>query len=191
MPRILYLCSGSYGAGKTYWGNLNVGNGNTISLASPIRRYLFRIFNDDRVHSTSQDVKNSRFPKTLINKCIRTNSMPSKVPKRLFLEFQSSLADLEDIGNLSVRDLLIIMGDAGRKLNSNYWINETKKMLDDVSKHSNICVDDVRFLNERSKLKEWAIKNYITPIHLFIGEPDELYNNQDLYDSCDYNVSWK
>lgn len=190
MPRIMFLCSGNYGAGKTHWSHLIVGPSNTVALAAPIRQYLFRILNDDRVHSTKQSVKESRFPKTPLLKVLRMNNAPPKVPKKLFIEFQSALAERESLDDVTVRDLLVLMGGSGRNISKNFWVKETIKLMDNISRYSNLACDDVRFTNEKKKLVEYAEKSGITPVHIYIGDPDDNYENKLLYEECDYKVSW-
>ena len=191
MPRILYLCSGNYGAGKTYFAHLNVGQSNTIALATPIRKYLFQLFHDERVHSTDQKTKESRFPKTPIIKLLNRHTPPPKFPKRLFINFQTELGEMKSLDNVSVRDLLIALGNAGRACNKQFWVNETIKLLGEISRFNNIAVDDVRFMNEKKKLLDFCSKNGIIPISVFVGEPDDKYENQELYNTADYRIDWR
>ena len=186
--KILFLLSGGYGAGKTHYCRSLVGPSNTVALAGPIRSDLFKIFLDDRIHSTDQKVKEALFGKSVLDKGLKKQKV-SKVSKPVLDRFHQIL-DKEDLTRLTTRDILKLYGDAGRQYRKQYWVQRTCKLLE--GKESNLlAVDDVRFVNELEGLKKWADKNGYKVQHYFVGPPDGLYENSELFTLADYRIDWR
>lgn len=188
MVKVLFLLSGGYGAGKTFFAHQMVGAGNTVALAAPIRSDLFKVFLDTKIHSTSQDVKNEFIDYNVLTKTLKKPTI-SKVSKPLWDKFYELMSE-KDLHSVTYRDILKGWGDAGRALNKNYWINRTIKLLEEFNSNL-IAVDDVRFINERDKLCKWAEKRGFDVHHYFVGHADDCYDNIDLALQADYNIFWR
>ena len=185
--KTLILLSGGYGAGKTTFARKVCGNSNIVSLASPIRSILFKIIKDMRVLSSKQEDKDGLIDTSDLLIILKKDKVKG-VNQKLFIKFISLLGE-EDLGGVTVRRLLQLVGNAGRSLNKNYWIKEAFKLLDSLE-GVNIGVDDVRYQNELNKLKDYGLKKGYNIIHYFIGNADCLYDNQVLYKSADYYLDW-
>lgn len=185
--KVLYLMSGDYGAGKTFLANSVTSATSVVALASPIRTDLFRLFLDTRIHATDQETKNSKMGEEVIQKALNKNKV-SKVSKPVLDRFHQAI-DGKNLTELTVRDMLILWGNAGRDYNKNYWIKRTCKILGEIDSDT-LVVDDVRFMNEKRELIKWATKNGYSVLHYYIGDMDTNYNNQELYFDSDYRLQW-
>jgi len=188
MSKVLFLMSGGYGEGKTYFAHQLVGVSNTVSLASPIRSDLFKIFLNTVFHEKGQDVKDSLFSVGEVKKALKRSKV-SNISKPVWDNFYE-LLDKEDLTNLTVRAMLKFWGEAGRAYRKDYWVNRTIKLLEGLNSDL-IAVDDVRFINEKEKLCKWAGKNGMKVQHYFVGCPDEGYENTDLCLGSDYKIHWR
>ncbi len=183
--RTLFLISGNYGVGKTYKGKLLCGASNTVALAAPLRETLLRCFRGDtRLSSPKQEDKDAIFGASELKNFLKRERVKG-VEKRLFLEFQQALAEIEDFRKVTVRDVLKLMGNSGRVLSKNYWVRLATKMLEEKTSPM-FAVDDVRYVKEVEYLKKWAAKNNINVIHYYIGESVEGYENEKLRKMADY-----
>lgn len=185
--RVLFLLSGGYGSGKTYFARNLCGAGNVVSLAAPIRSDLFRLFLDDRFHSTEQAVKNELIGLTEIKRALGKDKV-SKLSRPVLDRFHEVI-DGKDLTTLTVRDMLIAWGDAGRAYRKSYWIQRTIKILEGITGNL-LAVDDVRFINELESLKKWADKKGMLVQHYYIGSDCSGYDNSELSELADYRMHW-
>ena len=184
----LYLLSGGYGAGKTYFCHRMVGISNTVALATDIKSDLFKIFKDTRFHSTKQEDKDSLVSEEDLLRVIKKERVKD-IPISIFRKFTTALAELKDLRTLSVKNVMQIYGGCGRSLNKHYWVNRTIERLAECK--GDIAVDDVRFVNEFGQLNKWALKNNIDVVVLWAGVPDAEYNNLILRDMAEYTITWE
>jgi hypothetical protein len=187
MQRKLYLLSGGYGAGKTRFSRRMVGSSNTVALATAIRSDLFKIFKDTRFHSTSQKDKDSLISEKDLVSVLKKERIKG-IPANIFRRFTSALGELVDFKNVSIREVMIIYGGCGRVLSKNYWVNRTIAKLKELE--GDIAVDDVRYINELTKLTDFAKKEGLDVVQLWVGEKDSEYDNTLLYDSAEYKIDW-
>jgi hypothetical protein len=181
--------SGNYGAGKTHLAHKLVGVGHTVALASPIRTIVFRMFLDEIFHATDQESKEKRVGKGKIQKVLKKDKI-SKVSKPVLDNFHVEI-DGKDLTQITVRDILRLVGAAGRSYRKTYWIQQTCKLLEERMGVTvkGLAVDDVRFVNELEGLKKWAKKQGFEVIHYWVGEPpDDNYENKELFSLCDYTI---
>jgi len=189
MSKVLFILSGNYGAGKTHFAHQLVGASNTVSLASPIRSDLFRLLLDTRIHSTDQAVKNEIFGEAALKKALAKCKV-SKVSKVLLDKFYEDISE-RDLTQVTIRDILIAWGSAGRRCNKNYWVKRAIKILSELNS-SLLAIDDVRFMNEKEVLLKWARKcGDVKVQHYFVGNPDDCYENVDLSLDSDYTINWR
>jgi hypothetical protein len=186
--KVLFLMSGGYGAGKTYFAHQLVSPSNTVALAAPIRTDLFKIFLDSRIHSTDQDVKNELVGEAVLKRAL-SKSKVSKVSKPLLDKFYEIMSE-KDLTKVTIRDILVGWGDAGRAYRKDYWVKRTIQLLEELNSNL-IAVDDVRFINEKEKLCKWAEKQGYSVQHYFMGHPDDGYENVDLSLTADYQLFWR
>lgn len=183
----LILLSGAYGVGKSTLASSLAGS-NVVSIASPLRRLLLKCFRGaEALHS--RKAKTSTFDKKELKSFLKKERVRG-VEKRLFLTFQTNLASLDSLDDLTGRDLLKLFGDSGREVCKNYWVSLCVKDILD-QKAPILCVDDLRYMNELAYLRKWAKKRFYECTHIHIGEALEEhgYDLTELYEVSDYKLT--
>lgn len=156
------------GAGKTTFARrLESIYSSTMSLADGIRRELRSLYPDIRWFNKSQEYKSNTY-----------------------------------LNGKSVRQHLIDVGQSRREDDPDYWCKKLYEFavecnlainldIDEASEKYIVIVDDVRFKNEVSYLREHAGE----VIHYHITNPnaktEPIYDNNELKQMADYVVQWR